>query len=181
MDNLAKVRSNFGQNNQTRSKRYSEVGKLFKSSKKLKMTTRKITPWTHRFVCLSDCSQHYIPTTASQKDTLMSAGLGEKKIVFEDVDCSAEIFKDTLLQNYPKLKEGGGYHLCKCKSNSRELESLSSAVLVSPRALQQCGGNSRTYIRPLQRDLDLSRENESTEKIVSVVEKLCIKDCTCMF
>lgn len=83
------------------------------------------------------------------------AGLGEKKIVFADVDCDANVFCEGFISQYPKLKDGGGYLLCKCKPNSRELEPLSAAVLSSPRSLQGCGGNSRTYVRPLQCDLDL--------------------------
>ena len=50
-----------------------------------------------------------------------------------------------------------GYQLCKCIPNTRNLEALSSTTLSSPRVLQACGGNSRTYVRPLQKNLDLSR------------------------
>ena len=46
-----------------------------------------------------------------------------------------------------------------CQHNSRELETLSSAAMSSPRKLRDFGGNSRTYIRPLQKDLDLSQIN----------------------
>lgn len=44
-----------------------------------------------------------------------------------------------------------------CRPNSRELEALSSAAMSSPQNLRDFGGNSRTYIRPLQKDLDLSQ------------------------
>ncbi len=68
--------------------------------------------------------------------------------------------RDILVNHNPKLADGGGYQFCKCKSNSRELDHYLQMVLSSPRALQSCGGNSRTYIRPLQADLDLTRIDE---------------------
>ena len=40
--------------------------------------------------------------------------------------------------------------------NSRNLEVLSTAVHKSPLALKQRVGVSKTYIRPVQRDLDLT-------------------------
>ena len=40
--------------------------------------------------------------------------------------------------------------------NSRHLEVLSMSVHKSPLALKHHGGSSRTYIRPLQKDLDLT-------------------------
>lgn len=41
----------------------------------------KTTTYTHRFVCLSKCNQEAIPTTDREKDALLEAGLGEKKVV----------------------------------------------------------------------------------------------------
>ena len=43
-----------------------------------------------------------------------------------------------------------------CKSNSHRLEILSSLCLTSPRFLKDSVGNARTYIIPLQKDLDFS-------------------------
>ncbi len=135
------------------------MGKLFPQCKKKgKHIVKKRSSWTHRFVCLAYHGQTVIPTTAWQKDELISAGLGEKKVCFEDTDCDAETFKSTLFANFPKLTKAGVFQLCKCKQNSRELEPLSAMVMSSPRALQSCGGNSRTYIRPLQMDLELIKD-----------------------
>ena len=127
------------------------------------LTVKKKATWTHRFVCLAMHGQTSIPTTSWAKDELLSAGLGERKILFNDVDCDTETFKNTLFENFPKLRNAGGFELCKCKPNSRELESLSGVVLSSPRALQSCGGNSRTYIRPIQMDLELTKELEHVD------------------
>ena len=136
-----------------------DISKLFPRGGKKFCTQgkKRVSTWTHRFVCLCNHDQTGIPTTAWEKDTLLAAGLGEKKVVFEDVDCDAEVFRRVLLDTFPKLANAGGYQLCKCRPNTRELEPLSVVSLSSPRALQGCGGNSRTYIRPLQKDLDLDK------------------------
>ncbi|XP_019857669.1 PREDICTED: uncharacterized protein LOC109585966 [Amphimedon queenslandica] len=115
-----------------------EMVKLFPQFKSARDTDKK-KPWTHHFVCLAYHDQTSIPTTAWQKSELTSAGLGEQKIVFQDVDCDAVTFKKALLDKFPKLVNGGGYQLCKCKANSRDLMPLSSSVLSTPRALQKCG------------------------------------------
>ena len=102
------------------------------------------------------CLFKSLPTADAEKDALLEAGLGEKKIVVEDVDCSGEEFCELLHVAFPKLKESGGFIFAKCKCNSRFLEPLSSMCLTSPRTLQEEIGNSRTYIIPLERDLDLT-------------------------
>lgn len=55
-----------------------EMGTLFANQKKKGKNAKRNT-WTHRFVCLSRFDQSTIPTTAAEKDLLISAGLGEKK------------------------------------------------------------------------------------------------------
>ena len=44
----------------------------------------------------------------------------------------------------------------KCTVNSRALEPLSQVVLSSPKMLKEHVGTTRTYIRPVQKDLDIS-------------------------
>ena len=50
----------------------------------------------------------------------------------------------------------GGFQLYKCAPNSRELELLSKLAHAPPANLKQLVNNGRTYIVPLQLDLDLS-------------------------
>ena len=88
----------------------SEIGKLFPQCKKAKKFA-----WKHRFVCLAYCDQHKIPTTDVEKDDLLEAGLGEKVVEFPSLDATAEEFREVLYDVFPKLKEGGGYQLCRCK------------------------------------------------------------------
>ena len=116
----------------------------------------RVSSWTHQFVCLSERNQTTIPTTDREKDRLLEAGLGEKKVVISDVDVSVQGFREELYEAFPKLKDAGGFMFAKCKSNSRCLEPLSSLCLTSPRTLRDRVGNARTYIIPMQRNLDLS-------------------------
>ena len=84
------------------------------------------------------------------------AGLGEKEVEFFDLNIDAGEFRDLLYKYYPNLKDGGGYQFFKCTANTRTLENLSPATLSSPDVLKSRVGNARTYIVPLQRDLDLT-------------------------
>ena len=54
------------------------------------------------------------------------------------------------------------------KPNSRHLETLSMAVHTSPALLKQRVGNAKTYIRPVQRDLDLTPVAKNNIDIVSL-------------
>ena len=78
-----------------------------------------------------------------------------------------------MLDHFPRLKDGGGFQLLKCIPNSRTLEKLSMAVHTSLTLLKQRVGSSRTYIRPLQRDLDLTPVDESQEMVCIHTMCLC--------
>ena len=67
-------------------------------------------------------------------------------------------------ETFPKLSSAGGFQLCWCKPNSRELEPLSRHVMTSPRLLKERVGQGRTYI-VLQVDLDLTPTMEATDEV----------------
>ena len=129
----------------------SEMSNVFSSSCK----KPKKCAWKHRFVCLAMQDQQKILTTDIEKDDLLEAGLGEKVIEFPSLDATGEDFKEVLYSKFPKLREGGGFQLCRCLPNSRNLEELTAVAHSSPAMLKERVGNARTYIRPLQRDLDM--------------------------
>ena len=52
-----------------------------------------------------------MPTNEAEKDNLFDAGLGEKEIEFEDLNLSAEGFKEIILQSFPQLRDAGGYQM----------------------------------------------------------------------
>ena len=99
--------------------------------------------------------QPKIPTTDTEKDDLLEAGLGEKVIEFPSLDASGEELKEILYSEFPKLRDAGGFQLCRCIPNSRNLEELTTVSYSSVAMLKDRVGNTRTYVRPLQRDLDM--------------------------
>lgn len=122
--------------------------------KKSRKSSKSI--WKHKFVCLAYHDQVRIPTNDVDKDELLQAGLGEKEVIFSDLEVDAEEFRKIIYDYYPSLKEGGGFQFFKCKPNSRMLEKLSTTTLSSPAMLKERVANARTYIKPIQQDLDLS-------------------------
>ena len=173
LSNLRRMRGEDRSNRERPRKRIAEeMSRLFcqKKSKDCQnqLGRKRTSTWTHHFVCLSQVDLKTIPTTAREKDILFSAGLGERKVVFSNIDCNAEEYRKVLLTTFPKPCKGGCYQLCKCRPNSRELEPLSSAAMLSPKNLRDFGGKSHTYIHPLQQDLDLSRTNQLEHDVVSI-------------
>ena len=77
--------------------------------------------WKHKFVCLNSTTADRVPTSQSEKLLLEEAGLGEKVVTVPDLDCDVESFHQVLLGAYPKLEQGGGYELLRCRHQSRDL------------------------------------------------------------
>ena len=72
------------------------------------------------------------------------------------MDMDSNQFRELIFEAYPRLRNGGGFQFFKCAPNSRNMELLSQVVMTSPQLLKERVGTARTYIRPLQRNLDLS-------------------------
>ena len=87
---------------------------------------------------------------------MLRAGLGETEIEFYETHLDGNEFRDLLYTEYPMLRLGGGIQFFKCAPNYCSLELLSSTTLISFFMLKSHVGNARTYIRPIQRDLDMS-------------------------
>lgn len=140
--------------------RYSQLflreTKRSRDSENLHRKRCRTVSWTHTFYCLSECRQSVIPCSNYERDVLLEAGLGEKRVFIPDVDASGEEFRSVLYEAFPKLKDAGGYSFGKCKANSKHIEPLSSYCLTSPKVLRSRVGNARTYIIPMQRNLSLS-------------------------
>ena len=80
-----------------------EMNSIFKSHKKSK------TVWRHKFVCLAYTVQDRSPTTDFDKEELYRAGLGEKEILFDNIDIGQAEFRDVLIESFPRLAAGGGF------------------------------------------------------------------------
>ena len=116
-------------------------------------------------MCLARTGQNRIPLSESEKDKLFSAGLGEKELEFPKLDTTADEFRDILYEGFPRLRDGGGYQFLKCIPNSRQLEPLSGLVMSSPMLLKQRVGATRTYIRPLQQNLDTTPNHSIADDV----------------
>ena len=86
---------------------------------------KKPRSWTTKFFCLSNRDSLKVPCGLQERDDLVQAGLGEKKVVIPDIDCSQKEFYDVLIKTFPKLQGIGGFDLLRCIPNSKELEPLS--------------------------------------------------------
>ena len=124
-----------------------------KLGRKTALSSKQRCVWKHRFVCLAYTDQTRIPTSDFEKD---EAGLGEREIEFFSQDMGFDGIKDVLFNEFPCLQDGGGFQLLKGVANSRSLEPLSKMVYTSLKVLRQRVGQGRTYIRPIQRHLDLT-------------------------
>ena len=146
-----------------------ELSSLFRTKKK-----KSDSAWKHRFVCLSNVQQTRIPTTDEEKDILLKADLGEKEVLFERLEMDSTEFREVLYEMFPKLREGGGFQFFKCGANSRLLEPLSVTTLSSPKLLKSCVGYSRTYIKPLQKNLSLTPVVSLPEGVSYPFDKLIL-------
>lgn len=126
---------------------------------------KKCSSWTQKFVCLASKDRQRVPCTIGEKEELIEAGLGERSVCIPDVECSAQVFKETLVAEFPKLADAGGFELMRCLANTRQLEPISTTVSQQPRALKTIVGNGRIYIRPIQRDLDLTPSEDADYEV----------------
>ena len=110
------------------------------------------------------------------KAKLSLAGLGDKKIsIFlygdaEDIDYEFN-------SKYPKLAEGGGYELLRCSDKGgRELVAIDMPIAgYTPQFLKSVVSSAKIYIRPLQKDLDLSYSEEVVSSIWRFIILVYIK------
>ncbi len=128
----------------------------------------KCCQWTAKYFCLASKDATHVPTTVAAKVELVEADLGEKKVEVPDVECTTQEFHSILITAFPRLRDGGGFELLRCVANTRLLEAISPSVARSPKVLRRVVGNSRIYIRPIQKDLDVTPVDEpSTSQEVS--------------
>ena len=120
----------------------------------------KAQSWTLKVVCLSNMDATRVPCGVAEREMLVKAGLGEKKVVFPNIACSAEEFKSIFIKAFPKLNGCGGFELMRCIPNSKELETISLAISQSPKLLKSVLGGGRVFIRPIQKSLCLEVDEE---------------------
>jgi hypothetical protein len=117
--------------------------------------------WKHKvFFCLSRKNQSQCPCTVAEKAKLYKHGLGEREIecTAGDLEMTREEFRDLIFSFFPVLRGAGGYQFLKCFPNSRKMEILPSITHESPLSLKRLVGGAKTFIKPLQRDIDIQDE-----------------------
>ena len=117
--------------------------------------------WTHDFCLLhaTECertpSQEYI-------STLKEADLGKKRITFHDKNGDFHHLKDTLEQEYCKLKsQQGAFELMRAErggaSRPLKLISMPSIGYTVPYLKESIGSSTLVYIRPMKSNLPLDK------------------------
>ncbi|CAB4029506.1 Hypothetical predicted protein [Paramuricea clavata] len=116
---------------------------------------------------------------------LQKAGHGIKRIKFEadndekavlETITSSEVNSETCqTMGFPKLKECGGFELMNCIANCRNLSTLDCAW--SAKSLKaNIGGQSRIYLRPIQKDLCTEPLTEETPCEIKEKCNVCGQD-----
>ena len=121
--------------------------------------------WTVRGVCLSSKDARRVPCGVSEREALVQAGLGEKKVVIPNITCSAQEFQDVIISTFPKLDGCGGFELLRCIPNTKELEVISLAVSQSAKLLKSVVGGGRLFIRPIQKNLQLDLDKDLVSSV----------------
>ena len=100
-----------------------------------KRKTSSQRTWTGQFVCLADRQACRVPSS-TEKQILQQTGLGLKKIRLYVDDSEENVLEkltsDTLGEDglpigFPQLKEGKGFELMTCVTNSRDLAVVKSS------------------------------------------------------
>lgn len=121
--------------------------------------------WTVKAFCLSSRFARKVPANISEREPLVAAGLGEKKKVIPDIECTWDEFKKILISVFPKLRDCGGFDLLRCVPNTKDLEVISLAIAHSPKLLKSVVGNGRIFIRPIQQDLKMDEDLMATAEV----------------
>ena len=116
--------------------------------------SQQFKTWTHTFVCLSDPDDAE-PPDASERAKLLLAGLGEKKI---NVVAHGDIRND-LLEEYPKLRAGGGFELLRLRGRDLEVIPIPHEGY-TVQYLKTVVQNAKVFIRPIQAPLDATIDSE---------------------
>ena len=113
--------------------------------------------WTHDFFCLAAKDEERVPTRAEKFD-LQQCGLGRRKVCFHSKATFTD-FRRKLEEEYPKLKEGGGFELM--RTGHQGSNTVLTTIIPPPSGysvtfLRDSSGlgQALAYIRPLQHDLD---------------------------
>ena len=78
--------------------------------------------WTHTFICLRESDQWVVPSR-EEKVILKEAGLGEKRMTYDKYGGYQQM-QSSLLKEFLKLSEGGGFQLLRSSGARRSLDLI---------------------------------------------------------
>ena len=134
--------------------------------------------WTHDFYCLSSTDAVAVPVAKAARKRLSDYRLGEKHVQI-GLNASALEFHEAILAEFFLLRECWGYTLLKCIPNSRNLQPIVPPPSGhTPKSLRGLVGQSRVYIRPLQKDISLIGAPHTA---VSENESVSVDSYVCFF
>ena len=121
--------------------------------------------WTHDFFLLASPMAAKTPTL-TESNALLQAGLGKKHIVFKDKQGSFDHVRETLEKEFPKLKtQNGAFEFMRADRGgaSRPLVPIPmQSTGYSIPFLKDALGSGIVYIRPIQSELSLDQDIESS-------------------
>jgi len=133
---------------------------------------KKAKCWNVKFVCLASKDARRVPATAAERELLVAAGLGEKRVLIPNINCSWNDFRGLIVRAFPSLSGCGGFEFLRCISNTKDLEMIRLSVAQSPKLLREMIANGRVFIRPIQ---DIARPRDQEElTVVAQVHNLIV-------
>ena len=136
-----------------------------------------INMWSQKFFLLLKKGTTTIPSSKGEKLALKEAGCGEK-VVTLPFRSSALKLHSQIIVVFPQLNSIGGYELLRGNQGTKNLTLLEvPSTGHNPMSLPLVIGQSRIYIRPLQRDIEIQC---SVENMVSFCHSMCMISCACL-
>ena len=120
------------------------------SASGLKKSFKPKETWTHTFICLCKSDQLVVPSR--ERNVIC----GRKKNYFDKYGGYQQL-QSSLLKEFPKLSEGGGFQLLRSSGARRSLDLIPIPTMgYDIPYLKDCLGQAIGYVRLLQKDLDRS-------------------------
>ena len=128
-------------------------------------------PWTRKFFCFANVGTRTVPMSKGTKEAHAAIGLMGEKVISLPSNGSAKDLHQQILETFPPLASCGGYTLLRCMGKSKSLEIMEPpSGGHTPLSLSAVVGQSRVYVRPLQRDI--STPLLLDEKEVSLLQQI---------
>ena len=136
--------------------------------------------WTHDFCLLSRKNETKTPTVASLL-LLKEAGLGKRRITFDDKKSGHGKVRQVLETIFPKLKgQSGAFELLRGVRGGTACDliqiDMSPQGYTVPYLKDQVSANTVIYVRPMQSDLPMSKVITQTDESIKSSCRNCSKD-----